>query len=242
MIRLYSLPPTGVHWDYLLVNPKNYRELYRRTFEHAILDCGVSFFQKNPDAKDYPEWFKREYVRLAKELSLLFGDKIWVVIPDYPDDYHPGQFGDNVEKTIKNIEEFVSIDGVNWVPVVQSRYMNRKSFLYSCLQLRNLLGEYPRIAIGSICKVRSPFFAEYCCKTARAFFPDSWIHAFGLSLRALPLVHDQINSFDSLAYTFPRTPGRSSARNKNERMKNFSEYVSRVQEIVSRNSSGADKL
>jgi len=251
-LRFYTLPPPGVDWSYLLVNPNNYKILFRRKFEHAILDCGVEMFKHNPNLKDYPKSFLEGWKRKAKQLTEIFGDRLFVTIPDYPDDYHPGQFGDNVSKTLANIEEFISVDGVNWLPSIQSRYLDRLSFLESCQRVKEIIGDYPQVAIGTVCKTNNLSFIEYCCKVARKFFPKSHIHAFGLTLKALPRVKSTISSwdslvpecgrtkwrywlidrFDSLSYTFPRERGKSSCRNLSERQKYFCAYIERVRQIA----------
>jgi hypothetical protein len=227
----YTLPPKDIEWDYLLVNPKNYKELFERIFKHAILDSGVMIFHENPNLKDYPKNFINFWKHEAKRLTKIFGDRLWITIPDYPDDYHPGQFGDNVSKTIENIKEFIKIDGVNWIPVIQSNYLNIFSFIKSCEKIKEIIGDYPRIAIGTVCKTNSLKFIEYCCRIARGFFPKSHIHAFGLTLRALPKVKNFINSFDSLAYSFPRTRGHL-CKNKKERIEYFYKYIKRVKDIL----------
>jgi hypothetical protein len=230
-IKFYTLPPKNIEWDYLLVNPKNYNELFKRKFKHAILDSGVMIFHQNPNLKDYPKNFINFWKHEAKRLSKIFDNKLWITIPDYPDDYYPGQFGDNVSKTIENIKEFIKIDEVNWVPVIQGRYLNILSFIGSCERIKEIIGDYPRIAIGTVCKTNRIKFIEYCCRIARGFFPKSHIHAFGLTLRALPKVKNYINSFDSLAYTFPRKKGHS-CKNKEEKIKYFHEYIKRIEEII----------
>ncbi|MCR6691506.1 MAG: hypothetical protein MRT15_03875, partial [archaeon YNP-LCB-003-016] len=71
------------------------------------------------------------------------------------------------------------------------------------------------------------------CKYARKIFPRSWIHAFGLTLKALPHVKRYIDSWDSTAWTFPRTPGRWSCKSMDEAVRYFKEYLSRVSQILS---------
>jgi len=254
-IRFYTLPPSGISYPYLLVNPNNYKILFKTKFEHAILDCGVEAFKHNPKLPDYPKSFLEHWKWKAKQLTEIFGEKLWVTIPDYPDDYNPGQFGDNVVKTLRNIEAFISVDGVNWIPSIQSRYLNRFSFLESCKTVKELIGDYPRVAIGTVCKTNRINFIEYCCKVARSNFPNSHIHAFGLTLRALPKVaktiaswdslvpecgrtkwrHSFIDSFDSLSYTFPRCGHQPSCKNLDDRRKFFYAYLQRIQQILNIN-------
>jgi len=101
-------------------------------------------------------------------------------------------------------------------------------------RLRGIVGgDYPQIAIGTVCKCRNVKWITYCCKYARKIFPRSWIHAFGLTLKALPHVKRFIDSWDSTAWTFPRTPGRWSSKNRFEDEQYFKEYLSMVSQILS---------
>ena len=229
-MRFYTNPRGLGQYPYIMLHMKQRRQLLRIRFDHAIVDSGVMIFvRKNVD--DYPHWFLKIYDFRAKQLSEIYGDRVWVTIPDYPDDYNPGQFGDNVSKTLENIKDFISIKDVNWLPVLQSRYMNRFSFLEACEKTKEIIGDYPRVAIGTVCKCNKVSFIEYCSKVARKIFPKSWLHAFGLTLRALPLVKDYLDSFDSMAWTYPRTSGHS-AKNTTELQQYFQAYLNRVDDIL----------
>lgn len=142
-MRFYTLPPRTVEWPYLLVNMRIWKELWRRKFKHAILDSGVEVFKTRPHLKDYPKSLLFRYAQRAEIVSKRFEGRVWVTIPDYPDDITPGRFGDNVDKTLKNIEEFITIDGVEWLPVIQCRYLNLLSFYESCHKMRKLIAVYP---------------------------------------------------------------------------------------------------
>ena len=252
MIRFYTLPPNGVEYPYLLVNPRTYRQLFKRKFIHAILDCGVEIFRFS-DRTEYPKSFLKNWKYKAKYLTEIFGDRLWVTIPDYPDDLARQFNGINVEKTLRNVEEFISFDGVNWLVPLQSQFLNPLSFFESCQKTKELIGDYPYIAIGTVCKTNKLKFIEYCCKVARKFFPKSHIHAFGLTLRALPRVirtlsswdssvpnqrmklwrRQLLDSFDSLAYTFNINGyGNLRAKNMSERIKYFHAYIKRINEIL----------
>jgi hypothetical protein len=183
----------------------HWKELEKRKFEHSILDSGVEIFKTRKHLKDYPPEFLKRYNQRAEIISHRFKGKIWVTIPDYCDDINPGMFGDNVEKTFRNIEEFIKNERVEWLPVLQSRFLNIFTFYEACDRMKRLLGDYPRVAIGTVCKTRKHSFIVECCKITRKFFPKSWIHAFGLTLDVLPKVKKYINSFDSLACYYPRT-------------------------------------
>jgi len=197
-MRFYTLPPDRkIQYPYLLVNAKNYKELYFRKFQHAILDSGIEWFLKNPSALEYPPYFLQRWRGLARHLSRRFEGQLWVTCPDYPDNYQ--QFnGKNIELTLRNIEDFLSIDGVEWLPVVQSRYLDLFSYYYSLQETKRLIGDYPRVGIGTVCKTKRLNFIEHCCKATRAWFPNSHIHAFGLILKALPRIRTVVDSSDSL--------------------------------------------
>jgi len=233
----------------LIVNPRTYRELFKRKFEHAIFDCGVEIFHRDPNRTEYPRSFLHQWKHKARHLAEIFGDHLWVTIPDHPDDYHMQFKGANVEKTLRNVEEFLTVDGVNWLVPLQSQFLNPFSFAESCQRTKELIGDYPRIAIGTVCKTRNLKFIAYCCRMARRIFPDSHIHAFGLTLRALPRVIPLLSSWDSLAadpggrrlwldswdsdaYTFPRGQGRGSCKNEKERVLFFYAYIQRIKEIL----------
>jgi len=205
MVRFYTLPPPQVKYPYIFVTMLNYQELYRRDFEHAIVDSGVEFFFHKRKYKDYPRTYLEKYKVIARALGRTFGDSVWVTIPDYPDDYEPGQCFengmDNVDKSLRNVEEFITIDGVEWLPVIQSRFENAFSFIESCERLKDLIKDFPRVAIGTVCKSRKVKWIRYCIATARSYFPRSWIHAFGLTLRALSALGSQaVESYRSWTY------------------------------------------
>ena len=235
-MRFYTTPKGEVEWPYWLVNPRTEKRLLNSGFEHAIADSGVMIFV-HEDITEYPQGFLREWKYKAKLLTDIYGeDRISCVIPDYPDDYNPGQFGDNVEKTISNIEDFISVDGPKWVVSLQSRYLDKFSFLKAVQEVKDLLGHYPNLAIGTVCKCNRIEFIKYCCDVARQHFPKSWLHAFGLTLRALPHVNETLDSWDSMAWTFPRKPGGRSHRG-GEEVEYFDAYVNRIAEIMTKEDS-----
>jgi len=178
----------------------------------------------NPNVDDYPEGYLSRYLENAKILSRRFKNRLLITIPDYPDDYNPGQFGDNVSKTFENIYRFAGIKGINWLPTIQAKYLNAKSFTEACRNLKEI-DDFRHVAIGTVCKTKKLFFIKRCCGIARSFFPDAWIHAFGLTLNAIVHVTHLIDSFDSMAWTFPRHPGRWSAKNQRERVEYFRAYI-----------------
>lgn len=198
------MPPRGIEWPFLMPNPRTRKELYRRKFTHAILDCGVEYFGNKPEIKDYPRHFLKDWPGIARIATKTWGDKLLVTIPDYPDDLNPGQFGDNVSKTLKNVEEFLSIDGVNWLVTIQGRYLNLLSIYESLQRTKELIGDYPHIAVGTVCKARKKKYIVSSLRAVRAIFPKSQIHAFGVTLTCVKDLEPYIDSFDSMAWCFPR--------------------------------------
>jgi len=78
-------------------------------------------------------------------------------------------------------------------------------------------------------------FIEKCCRMARRHFPTAHIHAFGLTLKALPRVLHYIDSWDSTAYYCSRESsgsGRGMCRNQKERQEYYFAYLNRVKEIL----------
>ncbi|MEM2363746.1 MAG: hypothetical protein QXQ20_08655 [Candidatus Nezhaarchaeales archaeon] len=220
-------PP--VKYPYAFTNINNYRWFIKNSnrFELGLLDCGVEIFWHQTE---YPEGFLSMYKAVAKNLTQIFGERLWITIPDYCDDYK--HVPNNVEKTLRNIKDFISINDVNWLPVVQSRYLDIFSYFESLEKTKEIIGDdYPRVAIGTVCKTRNIRFIVECCKATRNVFRKSWIHAFGLTLHALPKVKKFINSFDSSAYTFPRQRGHS-CKNMRERIQYFNEFLQRVNKII----------
>lgn len=137
-LRFYTLPPNDVYYPFLLVNRKNYRCLFKRKFEHAILDSGVMDFARK-DVADYPKGFLNRWINEARQLQKIFNNRVWIVIPDFPDDYNPGKFGNNVAKTLEVIKCYIQHTDVEWLPVIQSCYMNKFSFLESCQKLKYII-------------------------------------------------------------------------------------------------------
>jgi len=225
-VRFYSLPPREVEWPYLMVNPVSYKELYRRRFIHAIVDCGVEFFNANPGAVDYPQDFLNRWKAKGVYLTSLFHDKVWITIPDYPDDYHPGQ--GSISKTIKNIEEFLKVKDVNWLPSIQARYLDELSLYESIQDTKAAVDGCPRLALGTVCKTNDRRFIIRSAKALRSHFPGKWLHAFGVTRDVIRPLDGVFDSCDSMAWTYPRNHGGHSCKTKDERISYFMEYVKEV--------------
>jgi len=207
------------------------KEMKWHKAKHWIIDSGVEIFAHG--AKDYPAWFFSRYEFYAKQYAEIYGDRIWVVIPDYPDDYRNNPIPHNVHKTLVNIKRFHVVKNVNWVYPLQSDYLNPQNFHDCCHQVMKYCPE--RVAIGTVCKTRNIEFIEKCCMMARRHFPVSHIHAFGATLKALPRILPFIDSWDSTAYFTSSAysqSGKGLCRNQKEREQYFRDYLVRVNEIL----------
>ena len=234
----FTTPPRPLlregNYPYLLLNFFSYRYLFKNNnWKLAIVDCAVEHWFRKLKLNDYPKDFFKKWEEIAKILYDNFGERVWITIPDYPDDYYQGlcyeNGKDNVDKTLENIKKFIKLKGC-WMPVIQSNYKNIKRFEESAMLVKEIVGDYPRVAIGTVCKVRDGKFIVECCKIARKYFKNSWIHAFGLTIKYLDKVKEYINSFDSLAWTSFKKYKNSS----NEKYWYFFEYIKRVENIINK--------
>lgn len=200
--------------------------------KHIIVDSAVEryFFQQK--LKDYPKGYLENYGYSARLSSRRYKN-VWVTLPDYPSDYYPESVDstENLRKTFANIDRFTSeFPDVNWLYPLQSGYRNRIMF---CEAAERLLSYDPeRIGIGTVCKTKDTQFIAWALAYTRSRFPKAYIHAFGLTLTALPKVLEVIDSFDSvgtwLYQAFPHRPGH----NTKESAELFLKYVERIQELT----------
>jgi hypothetical protein len=228
MKTFYTLPEAFYSYPFLLAPfPNHHKKLMKAKFKHAIVDCGVEIFAQGK--QEYPHAFHMRYQFVANQYTQIFGEKIWFVIPDYPDDYRNNPIENNIHKTLVNIKQYHEVSGVNWVYPIQTDYLNLQSFHDSCHQVMKFNPE--RVAIGTVCKCNDLEFIEQCCRMVRQHFYLSHIHAFGVTLRALPKLLPFIDSWDSNAWTFPRKPGHS-CKNMAERKEYYYAYLKRIDEIL----------
>ena len=200
-VRLYLYYDTD--WPYKII--PMFRIMggeFPNKFRHLIVDSGVDKFFRHMRLKDYPEGYLEKYPYIAENLTKRFGERVWITLPDYPADYPENPIEDNMEKTIKNIETMID-RRVNWIVVIQARWGDLSEFERACRIYRDLIGEYPRIAIGTLCTKGKLEYAVGCCRLARRYFPTSWIHVFGPNIRWLRHISRYVNSFDSVAYWKP---------------------------------------
>jgi len=219
--RFYTYPPTECKWQWILRNIKQ----KPIPCTHEIVDIGIYDLLKPP--------YQHSKEKLEKWKSLQ--TKGWKVVPDCPD--LQGEFNqeinfDNVEYSWELLTKLYNPKDITHLPVVQSHYQQIKSFKDYIKRFKEKYGVVDKVAIGSICKADDHDVGIKMLKIARREFPESWIHAFGLRFQQFKRAYDLIDSYDSTSWTFPRDSGRSSCRNKEERIEYFFDYVQRINEVT----------
>jgi hypothetical protein len=196
--------------------------------------------------KDYPPGHMEKMFKLYCKFRRLFPRaEVWVTVPDYCDDYHPGNLWldektTNIERTLQNIITAVEkYPQANWLIPVQGWNHQPQSIAYS-IQLLKIKGlmEYNYYALANLCVEARLDIITATAKIARSLLPDKKLHIFGLKLKAVSLIRPYINSFDSLAWTRPVDGKtrvcvdgrwlRRSSRNAEDRRRFFDAWMTRL--------------
>jgi hypothetical protein len=185
---------------------------------HEIVDIGIY------DLLKPPHQHSKEKLRAWERLET--GG--WKVVPDCPD--LQGEFGiseaeDNLEYSMQLLDKYYTPEDPHHLAVIQSHYQNIRSFRDSIAYFKDTYGVPDKLAVGSICKADDNMLAVRMLKIIRREFPDTWIHAFGLRFQQFRKAYKFIDSYDSTSWTFPRSSGRPSCKNKAMRIEYFWEYV-----------------
>lgn len=218
----FTYAPEECKHPYILRNIKQ-KPQNHDNFE--IVDIGIY------DLLQYPNTHPTEKIEAWKQLKT----EGWKVVPDCPD--LSGEFKIdvdfiNTDYSWELLQELYDPSDVHQIPVIQSEYGNANSLRIYCEKFIEHYGKPEKIACGSICKMDSSEKTKQLLKIVRRYFPDTWIHAFGLKLNHFKKVKHLINSFDSTSWTFPRTPGRPSCKNKEQCIEYFYEYMDVVNSYV----------
>ena len=213
MIKFYTYAPVEYPWIL-----RNIKQKPLDFASHEIVDCGIDDLKKDPH--------KHSFEKIQKWKNLKING--WKVVPDCP--HIAKEFGidtdiDNVEYSKELILELYNPEDKTQLPVIQGYYHEPESFRkYG----QWFLKQYPipkKIGIGTICKAGNARSVEETTKIARSLFPNTFIHIFGLRRQHLKLVYKYIDSYDSTAWTKSRESGKSSCRNKKERIQYFEDYI-----------------
>jgi hypothetical protein len=225
---------------YLTKYPTDIRRCY--SAKNILLDSGISPIFERMKLKEYPQEYLENYhvyvqkiVRRIKQNNPTC--KVFAVIPDYPADLPDNPINDNVEKTIKNWIKFKDIPSKDfiWMPSLQAKKLDFESFKYSIEKFKEIFGENYQIAgIGSVCKWKNVRVIEKYCKIARKKLTNTWLHAFGPTIKALPYIWKYINSFDSITinFCFVNSKGSEDVWKKYMRKFDFLKYFGSLNKFL----------
>jgi len=239
--RFYAHPANylkgSLEWPYIMVALDEAKGGFWSYAKHVIIDCGVDKYFFMHKLKDYPHSYVETYPSRVYRYSRMGA---WIVIPDYPDDYHEPGFlfkdgKDNVERTFENIERMHRYrHKINWIYPVQAHYKDLLSFEESLERLKEY--EPKRIGIGTVCKISDVKLIGKFAMKARKAFPDAWIHAFGPCLRSIIYIRPYVDSFDSSAQFISGSGKQAYVKNKAKRVEAFNRWVNRLRDILAQRS------
>ncbi len=249
-MRFYTLPPSEIPYPYVLINANSpgpgirYITRYRGIIESIIIDSGVERL-RDCRVPDYPGGYRannhRLYALYYRVLRIAPWAEVWVVPSDYPDDYCPGRWPDNIERTVESVRHALeNYPDADWAIPVQGKWMRPGSIVRSLELLREhnvpLTGRL--VAIANLCVNRD-------CKTIAETLrlAHSWllrhglrhrvrVHVFGPAASCVRRAKHYIDSWDSTAWTKPRAPGGSSAWNGQERVYLFLSFIHKYSDII----------
>lgn len=248
MPLFYTLPPNTIPYPYILINANNpainYVITNHRYIDSIIIDSGVEIF-RDKNVKDYPPNHFERLVKLYKRVKQYVSDaKIYVTVPDYPDDYHPRALWlsndkTNIERTLDNI--LIALNNypeVNWLIPVQGHYRKPSSVVYALelYQKHDIpLDDY--IAVANLCvEERTKIIVETIMFVNSWLFSNGYyntrIHVFGPDVRSINNIHKYIYSWDSMAWTRPRTPNGYSPKTMQERIYLFLTWIHKYSDII----------
>jgi len=215
--RFYAYPPKECKWDWIL------RNIYEKPLpcKHEIVDIKVYDLAKPPFEHS------KEKLKLWKNLDT----DGWKVVPDCPDFKGEGvkscqEWDINPIDYSKELLQEYYTNPDNQMPVIQTLANNLNELDNYCKWFKREFDTPQRLAVsGSICRVNNMDFVFKGVKIVRRHFPDTWIHLFAPRLHHLKKLYPIIESFDSSCWTFPRTGGQASCKNKEERIEYFWNYV-----------------
>lgn len=173
--------------------------------------------------------------------------KTYIVIPDYPDDYHPrnlwiNDYITNIERTIENVLIYTRrYRNIRWIIPIQGHWAKPDTVLKS-LEIYDdygILDSYKYFGIGVLCIQRDTGIILETTKIVREYLGDKkLIHIFGIKMKALPYIKHLIDSFDSMAWTIRKYHRiyKDSFRNKREEQEYlFKLWLQRLEEVIGHN-------
>jgi len=230
--RFYTSLPELVVYDYPLY-PLNDAKLFeRKPYIHGILDTGIALLTKT-SMVDYPKYFYPKWERTNVP-------RTWKIIPDY----RPNKFFDAFERTYENIQKYY-VKGENKIPVFQDKYsktsaLARKEIDNNILRFIREIDDDPEAIMVSMKALAGrPDVIRYKVMKLRKAFPNTWLHAFGVSTDLLKNISHFVDSWDTRAWSFARSTKERSLMYKKGVLKKtfidkyeerdfFLEYLQRI--------------
>lgn len=242
VVKFFTTPPRP--YPYVLINAIRPVFSAVRYAEEVIIDSGVEIF-RDLGVRDYPKDHEVKLLRTyAKVRHVNPRARVWVTVPDYPDDYHPqnlwlSEEHTNIERTVENVLKYTErYRSIPWLIPIQGWNKNPKSVLRSIALYKEhgILDKYNYYAVGNLCAENDMEIMYKTLKLVREALPDKQIHVFGLHLNALRKVYWLIDSFDSMAWTRPvdtSLGANYSCKTMEERIRFFERWLERYMRIVS---------
>jgi len=242
-VKFFTTPPRP--WPYLLINANRPDLRYLRHAKEVIIDSGVEVF-RDPEVKDYPRGHLEEVVNLYARVRSRFEGAVYVTALDYPDDYNPRSLWisddvTNIERTVESVVKCVErYPWVSWLVPIQGHYRDPRSVL-RCIELyeeRGIIDRFDYFAVANLCTEREPYIVYRTVKVVRRRLPDKKIHVFGLHLKALRLVYNMIDSFDSLAWAKAverslKYPNENyMPKNRRDRVRYFDAWLRKLERVA----------
>ena len=262
MPLFFTLPPPEVPYPYVLVNANRpepglrYLARHRGVVEAVIIDSGVEMF-RGCNRKEYPGgprgWMERLASLFRRVRALVPGVEIVATVPDYPDDYCHGALWvggmTNVERTAANVGLAIALfPDIDWLVPVQGFNEEPRSIVRGLEAVERAGGlEYaaslcrrtklvPCLALANLCVSKSCRTIRETVRLARLWlgtrYPSLRLHVFGPAASCVSKIRGMVHSWDSLAWTRPRDPHGSSARNSQERVFLFLTFLHRYSQII----------
>ena len=209
MIKFYTVPQYGIRLPFLLVQI-NDESLFnvvlttRKYVRDIIIDVGILLFQ-DKNVKDYPHGFLyhvKKMMRLRNRFKSVGIKNIHIVIPDYPDHFHPKNLWisrriTNIERTTYNIVKTIETfpDEKDWIIPIQTHFNKPHTVLRAIdlLEKWNILPHFDRYAVSLSMR---PTYDTQLIKIASRHLSNKRIHAFGATLETIGKCWKLIDSFD----------------------------------------------
>ena len=228
-VKFFTTPPKP--YPYIIVNVRYPDLRYLRYAKEVIIDSGVKLFDKG--LKEYPKDHEERIAKTFIDVRRVANEaKVYVVVPDYPDDEHMSLWiGDrtNIERTVENVLRYVErYPWIPWMPVIQYHSDSFSSVL-KCISLYQDCGILDKFDYFGI-----PFYKSIgarAIRLVRNVLKHKRLHAFGVGLKDIKRVAKYIDSFDSTGYTRRPCGDHFMCKNRNEMRRFFDEWIEKLKKI-----------